>query len=199
MVAKQTPRYITQKEYLEQERTAESKSEYDNGVITAMAGASPEHAAITYNFGVAIHPHLRHAGCRGFSADLRVRLEAGNRYYYPDMAVVCGKPTFEDEWGMRSLLNPTLIVEVLSDTTERYDRGKKWLAYQRLESLSTYLLIHQDRPYMEVYTRNQATNSWEYHTVEGLDSRLNLSTLGCEIALGDVYADIEFQEAAAKD
>ena len=192
MVAQPQHYYITPMEYLERERNAEFKSEYDDGVILAMAGSSPEHAAITFNFGAELQPHLRRAGCRGFSPDLRVRVEAGNRYYYPDLTVVCGEPEFDEAvTGMQSLRNPTLILEVLSPSTERQDRGRKWLAYQGLASLSTYVLAHQDRPCVEVYSRNPDTQVWEYRKVEGLEAALELPAFACNLALAQIYTDAE--------
>ncbi len=194
MVAQTKPRRFTPEEYLDSERDAETRSEYEDGVILAMAGASLEHVTITYNFGAELRQQLRHAGCRGFSPDLRVRVLAGNRYYYPDFVAVCGQLEYEVIERMPSLINPTLIVEVLSASTERRDRGSKWLAYKTLPSLSAYLLIHQDRPFIEIFTRIADTQRWEYGEVEGLDSTLILSSIGCQVALAEIYADVEFQE-----
>jgi Uma2 family endonuclease len=197
MVATRSGRFITPEEYIELERDAETKSEYDDGVIVAMAGGSPEYAAITFSLGAELGPHLRAAGCRGFSSDLRVRVDVSNRYYYPDLAVVCGQPEYETINGVRSLRNPSIIVEVLSDSTEMRDRGTKWLAYKTIDSISMYLLVHQNRPYIEVYMR--AGDKWEYRAVEGLDAVLALPALGGEVALAGIYADVDFAAAAERE
>lgn len=195
MVAYPKAHYITPEEYLMGEDEAETKSEYVNGVIIAMSGASPEHAAITFNFIAAIQTHLRTAGCRGFSSDLRVRIEAANTYYYPDFTVVCGEPQFEIRHGLRQLLNPSLIVEVLSSTTEKRDRGEKWLAYWGIESLTTYILAHQERPTLEIYTRAPGADAWVVTRVEGLDKMLDLTQFGCTVPLADIYEDVAFTVA----
>jgi Uma2 family endonuclease len=192
VVAQPEQRYVTPEEYLERDRDAEFKSEYDDGVIVAMAGATSAHATITYNFGVAIAAHLDRAGCRGYSPDLRVRIEVANRYYYPDFTASCGQPELQRVKQTESLLNPKIILEVLSSSTERQDRGRKWLAYQTLKSLDAYILAHQDRPCVEAFLFNRGTNTWEWHLAEGLGASLTLPILDCEISLAAIYANIEF-------
>src|SRR5579859_4604384 len=123
MVAQTKPCYITPEEYLRRERNAETKSEYYDGVIVAMAGASPEHNIIAANVIIQLNAQLRDRGCIPFTGDLRVRVDACNRYFYPDTTLVCGQPTYQMLEGLRSLLNPALIVEVLSDSTAAQDRG----------------------------------------------------------------------------
>jgi Uma2 family endonuclease len=194
MVAHAKARYVTPEEYLRREDAAETKSEYVDGVIVGMSGASPEHSAVTFNLSVALGGRIRGMGCRGFSADLRVRIEAGNRYYYPDLTIVCSEPEYETRRGFRHLLNPSLVFEVLSDSTEKRDRGEKWEAYWGIESLTAYALIHQDRPAIELYTRLQGADEWVVTRVEGLDGVLKLTTIGCEVPLGEIYEDVEFGE-----
>lgn len=132
-------RYIPPEEYLEREQAAERKSEYEDGVILAMAGASPNNALITFNFASAIAPGIRRAGCVGYSSDMRVRIEISNRYYYPDLVVACGRPDFQEYGRTFSLRNPSLLVEVLSRSSEQRDRGTKWFAYQTLSSMEVYV------------------------------------------------------------
>jgi Uma2 family endonuclease len=191
MVAQTKVTYITPQEYLEMERDAETKSEYDDGVIVAMAGSSPEHSAITFNLSVKLGVQLDGLPCRGFTSDLRVRVPVCNKYYYPDVTIVCNRPEFELLAGVRSLLNPTLLIEVLSNSTAATDRGEKWRCYRTLESLTTYVLIAQDRPEVEVYTRME-DGDWRLHTVIGLDASVPLRTFGCELRMADVYAGVTF-------
>ena len=201
MVAMPRRKSYTPEEYLEQERGAETKSEYEDGTIVDMAGGSFNHAAIAFNFGVAISPHLHKTGCRGVSSDARIRIDAANRYYYPDLTIVCGKPVLEERVkGMEALTNPSLIVEVLSDTTERNDRVRKWDAYQSIPSLTTYVLVDQSRPRIEIFSRKPGADVWEYRKVEGIYSHIVLPELaGITIALNAIYQGVEFQEEAIQD
>jgi Uma2 family endonuclease len=149
MVAQYKWPYITPEEYLRCEKGSDTKHEYIDGVIVAMAGASPEHINITMNLTVALDPHLDSAGCNGYASDMRVRVGYANCYYYPDYVTVCNKPDFDSIQGLSTLLNPSVIIEVLSRSTERVDLVEKWLAYRQLESLNMYLLVHQDKPLVE--------------------------------------------------
>lgn len=165
--------YITPEEYLERERLAETKSEYYNGVIVAMAGASPEHVRITGNVYAGFHVQLAGTSCEPFMSDMRVRVPACNRYFYPDVSVACGGSEFEVRSGVRSLLNPRLVVEVLSESTEKTDRGDKFVCYQTLDSLQTYILIAQDKPQVEVFTR-QPDYTWVYRLITGQIGRAHV-------------------------
>ncbi len=183
-------RGLTPQEYLERERKAEVKSEYHSGIVVAMAGASKAHNAIVFDTALALGTQLRGGPCQGFSSDLRVRVPECNAYYYPDLVVVCGEPRFEDA-ELDTLLNPTLILEVLSDSTEKVDRGDKLDCYRTLESLQTYVLVAQDRPRVEAYTR-QADGGWRYEAVRALDGEIPLDAIGCTLRLGEIYARGEF-------
>jgi Uma2 family endonuclease len=130
---------------------------------------------------------------------MRTRVLASNRYYYPDYTIVCGKPRFEVLEGVDSLLNPTIIFEILSESTKRLDRAEKWLAYQQLDSLSTYVLVHQDRPLVEVYRRDPATGDWDIVSVDGLESTLSLPAISGEVMLAQLYANVEFPQRGADD
>ena len=140
--------FITAADYLALERQAETKSEYLNGRIYAMSGASRSHNRITFNLARRIGNQLGGRRCEGYVNDMRVKVSPTGLYTYPDVVVVCGKEQFEDT-HLDTLLNPTLIIEVLSDSTEAYDRGRKFLHYQLLDSLIDYLLVSQDAPRIE--------------------------------------------------
>jgi Uma2 family endonuclease len=193
MVAVAKPRRVTAEEYLEGERRAQTKSEYFGGVIVSMANASPEHDAITYNLTIEIGARLKDGPCRGFTSDMRVRVSACDRYYYPDSSVVCEEPQYEVHRGIFSLLNPTLIIEVLSDSTEKVDRGEKLDCYRTLTSVTTYILVAQDRPRVEVYTR-QADGSWRHDVYKGQDAVLPLPALGFDLRFADIYNRVHFEE-----
>ncbi|HZO87468.1 MAG TPA: Uma2 family endonuclease [Chthonomonadaceae bacterium] len=149
VVAEKVVPRISPQEYLAHERKAETKSEYHGGRIVAMAGASKGHNRITVNLIRHLANQLEGTSCEPFANDLRVRVPACDKYDYPDVAVVCGEPQFEDS-HLDTLLNPTLIIEVLSDTTEAADRGEKFACYRTLASLTTYVLVAQKRPSVEV-------------------------------------------------
>lgn len=187
--------YLTPQEYLERERKAETKSEYSGGVVVAMAGASKRHNRITANISGELHGQLKGEPCQAFVSDLRVGVPECNRYYYPDVAVVCGEPIFVDA-ELDTLLNPTLIVEVLSDSTEARDRGEKLECYQALESLQTYVLVAQDRPYIEIYSRQD--RDWRYSKAKEMTDRVALDAIGCELSLAEAYARVEFPQVQDK-
>jgi len=182
--------YLTPEQYLEIERKAECKSEYFQGEMFAMAGASPAHIGVVFNTILAIGPQLRSRSCRGFSSDMRVHIPATGLYTYPDVIAVCGKPQFRDGQP-DSLLNPTLIVEVLSPSTEAYDRGRKFEHYRSLDSLREYLLISSERVSTDLFTR-QPDGRWLLSSADRLDASIELQTIGGTLALADLYADIGF-------
>jgi Uma2 family endonuclease len=176
-------------EYLALERRAESKSEYMDGHIYAMAGASREHNLIGFNIAGELRNQLKNRPCEAYVNDMRVKVAKAqrSRYRYPDVAVVCGKPEFEDDQA-DTLLNPTLLIEVLSPSTEAADRGEKFADYRRIESLREYLLVSQDQARVERYTRQGA--GWLLTVAEGLDATVNLDAIGCALALREVYARV---------
>lgn len=188
---------VTPAEYLRRERAAETKSEYVNGQIYAMSGASRQHNRITVNVTALLHTQLQRSPCEAFANDMRVKVSAESMYTYPDLAVVCGEAKFEDT-ALDTLLNPTLIIEVLSDSTEKYDRGKKFAYYQRIESLREYVLISQDTPRIESFTR-LPDNRWVLTTVEVQEEAISLASIGCSLPLSDVYARVEFEKEAANE
>ena len=177
-------RRLSPQEYLALERKAEFKSEYLRGEIFAMAGASPEHSVITVNVTVTLGTQLRDSPCTAYSSDMKVR-SSQEHYAYPDVTVVCGEAQFAGE-EREVLLNPTLIVEVLSPSTEAWDRGGKFERYRARESLQEYLLVAQDRAHLERYDR-QPRGEWLLSVVDSLDGTLSLPSIGCQLELARVY------------
>lgn len=182
--------YLSPQDYLALERQAEWKSEYLDGEMIAMTGASRRHSLIVANWIGELRQQLKRRTCEVHTNDLRVRVSASGLYTYPDVIVVCGEPRFEDD-HVDTLLNPTLITEVLSPTTESYDRGKKFEHYRALESLSEYLLVAQDEPRVEQFLR-QDGNHWLFTATAGLDATVTLSSIQCELALSEIYDKVAF-------
>ena len=178
----------TSSEYLQQERHNSARHEYIQGQIYAMAGASREHNQLVFNLAGLLHAQLRNRPCSAFVADMRVRTRAHEAYFYPDLSVVCGEMQFEDEHS-DTLTNPSLIIEVLSPTTEGYDRGAKFAHYRRLESLREYILVAQDRVSIERYIRN-VQGQWLLSEATELDQTLQLEAIGCELSLQAVYEKV---------
>lgn len=193
---------LTPEEYLEQDRRAERRSEYRDGEIIAIThqdgypGASLAHNRITANLVRHLGNQLDGAPCEAFAQDMRTRT-APTRYSYPDVVIVCGEPEFLDE-RQDVITNPTVIIEVLSDSTEAYDRGEKFAGYQRRESFREYVLIAQNRCSVEHYTRQEG-GLWLYERLDRLDARLNLPSAGCELALSDIYYRVNVGAESAKE
>jgi Uma2 family endonuclease len=179
---------ITPEQYLAQERLAEIKSEYLSGEVFAMSGASERHNLVAGNAFAALHGQRRGRPCRVYASDMRVKVAATGLYTYPDVSVVCGKVEFEDE-QRDTLLNPQVIIEVLSKSTAAYDRGEKFEQYRKIPSLAEYLLIAQERPLIEHYTR-QPDGRWLLSEANDLQDAIELSSIGCRLALADVYEDV---------
>lgn len=195
MVAPPKRRYVTPQEYLEFERKAETKHEYEQGEIVAMTGASTSHNRITFNLTRLIGNQLEGNSCEGFAQDMRVRIQAHHRYYYPDLMVVCSEPQFEDD-ELDTLLNPTLIIEVLSESTELRDRKQKFKGYWTIESLTDYLLISQTEPWIEHWTRLTDGTGWRYLVATGLEAILDLPCIGCQLELAHLYVHVQFAPPA---
>ncbi len=181
--------------YLAFERASEEKHEYLNGEIFLMSGASRNHNRVMGSVYASIYAQLRERPCEAFPSDMRVRISTG-LYTYPDISVVCDPPQFDESEYQDTLLNPTLIVEVLSPSTESYDRGRKFQHYRALESLREYVLIAQDSPHIERYLR-QPSDEWLLADATGLDARIELSSIGCTLALADVYEKVSFEDSPA--
>lgn len=182
---------VSPQEYLELERKASFKSEYRNGLIVPMAGASIEHITISDNFTRYLGNQLEGQPCHAYSSDLKVR--TSKTYSYPDITVVCGKLRFEDVES-DVLLNPTLIIEILSPSTEMYDRGQKFAEYRELESFGEYLLTSQTQLFIEHYIK-QTDGSWKFLEHKGLDKSVRLETINCTLALRDIYQGLSLAES----
>jgi Uma2 family endonuclease len=175
---------VTPEAYLHRERQSPTKSEYHQGEVVAMSGASRAHNLIAANLSREVGTRLEEAPCEVYQSDMRVRVSP-QHYFYPDVVVVCGEPRFSDE-QVDTLLNPTVVVEVLSPSTEAADRGRKFMQYRRLESLREYVLVAQDEPYVECY-RREDDGRWVLEVAEGLEAVLRLPSVGCEVPLDRIY------------
>ena len=184
--------YYTPDEYLALERKAEYKSEYFNGEIFAMTGASRKHNLVAGNVFAALHPQLRKRPCEIYPSDMRVKVSPTGLYTYPDVVIVCGEPMFDDE-QKDTLLNPTLLVEVLSKSTASYDRGEKFEHYRKIKSLAEYLVIAQDKYHVEQYTR-QSDNRWLLSETDDPQKTIRLSSIECDLALADIYDKVEIDK-----
>jgi Uma2 family endonuclease len=182
---------ITPQEYLAQERQASTKSEYVNGFVYAMVGASRKHNLISGNVFGSLWQQLRGKSCEAYTNDIRVRVPATSLYTYPDVVVVCGKPRFEDK-QVDTLVNPTVLIEVLSPSTEAYDRGDKFAHYRRLPSLHEYVLIAQERCRVEHFARQG--EQWLLTEYSAADAMLDLPAIGCQLPLAEIYDRIEFED-----
>ncbi|HEX2208409.1 MAG TPA: Uma2 family endonuclease [Longimicrobium sp.] len=186
--------YVTPAEYLAAERKSAQKSEYINGRVYAMAGASRVHNLIALNTASELRTQLRGRPCEAYANDMRVKVERTGMYTYPDVIGLCEEPRFEDA-EVDTLLNPTVIIEVLSPSTERYDRGEKFAHYRRLESLREYILIAQDIRRIEHYRREG--DSWVLTEVSEPDAALVIPSLSATLRLSDIYDRVEFPSAGA--
>lgn len=183
-------RHVTPEQYLEAEREASFKSEYFSGQIFAMAGASRRHNVLVGNLVRRLGNRLDGQPCETYPSDMKVLVRANGLYTYPDVTVVCGEPEFLNRDG-DVLLNPLVIVEVLSDSTQSYDRGAKWVLYQGLDSLQEYVLVSADTPRVERFTR-QDNGQWLYESIGGLDGEIRLASLDIMLPLAEVYERVTF-------
>ena len=187
---------LTPEEYIALERKALPdseivRSEYLNGEIIAMSGASFAHNLITYNISGELRTRLRGSGCLAFANEMRVSIPSANSYFYPDVSVVCEEPRFEDN-VFDTLLNPIVVVEVLSPSTEAYDRGDKFAHYRQLQSLQEYILVSQDKVRIDHYVRHTA--QWILTDFQELDQHLPLTSIQCELPLQEIYESVPFPE-----
>lgn len=180
---------ISPEEYLALDRAAEVRSEYFDGEIVAMAGGSARHSALQINLAAEVQVAFRGTPCRAFSADLRVMIP-GRVYVYPDLSVVCGKPLFADE-RQDILLNPKVIFEILSPSTEAYDRGVKFRHYREIESLTDYILVSQDEIRIEQYTRAEA-NTWTLHDYQLATDVLTIAAINLSLPISAIYNRVDF-------
>lgn len=184
-------RYYTPAEYLAVEEAATERHEYFDGRIYAMTGSSAAHARIAGNVFAALHRLLRGRGCEPFDSHIKIRVEASGLITYPDASALCGDPRFESA-SQGILLNPSLLVEVLSPSTASYDRGEKFSHYRRIPSLREYVLVAQDRARVELFARDgEQGTRWSLTIVEELDASVELTSVGCAVPLRDIYERVD--------
>jgi Uma2 family endonuclease len=182
--------FLTPEEYLEHERKAEDRSEYYHGEVFAMAGGSRRHSLIITNLVITFGQQMKGRRCEVHSSNLRLRISPTGLYTYPDVMVACGDVQFADD-HKDTLLNPSLIVEVLSDSTRDYDRGQKFEEYRTLSSLAEYLTVGQHTPHVERY-RRQPDNDWLLTEFRDLTHTVELTSIGCVLPLSEIYDRITF-------
>ncbi|HWS52618.1 MAG TPA: Uma2 family endonuclease [Pyrinomonadaceae bacterium] len=180
---------LTPEEYLAAEREAETRSEYVDGVVYPMTGAHINHQIIVANLTVELALQLRGREHIVLPIEMKVRMPDSRKFFYPDITVIAGGPQFHDE-RTDIILNPVLLIEVLSKSTEAFDRGLKFQAYQKVASLREYLLVAQDRPFVEQFVR-QEDGMWVYAAFDGREASLTLPSVGCALNLGAVYDKVD--------
>ena len=185
--------FLTPEEYLELERKAEVKSEYFQGEMFAMAGASRRHGLIVTNLVRELSQRLKAKPCEVYSSDMRLRISQTGLYTYPDVVVACGELQFADN-QKDTLLNPIVIIEVLSDSTRDYDRSEKFQQYRSLSSLREYITIAQDKCHVEQYTR-QPENRWLLEETQDQSAVIRLASIDCEIPLAEAYDKVDWAAA----
>lgn len=187
-------RRYTLEEYFDLELSSDARYEFWNGEIFSMSGVSESHAQIEWNLIASLRTRLREQSCRGFPANMRIGVPTLPPYRYADLSVVCGQPAFDKIGGVDVLTNPVLIVEVLSDSTEAYDRGDKFTHYKSITAFREYLLIAQHRPHVSQYVK-QEDSSWSYREINEISATLALPSVGCMVGLNDIYQDVTFPSA----
>jgi Uma2 family endonuclease len=187
----QTKTKITPEEYLAAERISELKHEFFDGTIFAMAGASKRHNQISSNLVRIIGNQVLNKPCSVYSSDMRVKCEVTKKYSYPDVVVSCENENFEDE-EEDTLLNPVLIIEVLSDSTEAYDRGDKFFHYRQIDSFVEYILVSQKNYHIERYIL-QSDNVWLYSEFKAIGDKINLTSIDCTMSIKEIYNKVKFE------
>jgi Uma2 family endonuclease len=192
MSALEAEKIYTPEQYLEFEREAEERHEYLDGQIYLMSGGSLQHSAISVNVSGELRLQLKGKSCQVLEANMKVGTAISSQFSYPDVSVVCGEPKSHDK-HQDILTNPSIIIEVLSPSTERFDRGKKFARYQRIDSFTDYILIAQDEPRVEHFAR-QANGTWILTVATGLKSKIKLTSIACTLKLSEVYDRIQFEQ-----
>lgn len=188
--------YYTVEQYAAMEETAPYKSEFISGRIRAMSGGTPDHSLIAGNIILALGLKLIGSPCKVYTSDLRIGIMPIDVETYPDVTVVCGE-RHVNPFDKNSVINPSAVFEVLSPSTEAYDRGEKWARYRRLDSLEEYLLVSQDKPLVEQYVR-QEDGTWKFTYVEGLEAGSGVTVLGVTLPLAEIYDRITFEESVGE-
>jgi Uma2 family endonuclease len=195
----QQPRRHTVEEYLRIERDSSERHDYIDGEIVAMSGGSYNHSLIISNTVRELGNRLKGKPCRALESNLRVGIPRTPRLMYPDILVICGKPEFDprDDHN-ETVTNPRLVIEVLSPTTERHDRGEKFRRYRQLESLQEYVLVSQERPSVETYFR-QPEGTWLMAPYAGMESTVRLRSVEIDLPMTEIYAGVEFPPPSEED
>jgi Uma2 family endonuclease len=196
MAANPERRY-TLEEYLELDRTSEERLEFWDGEVFCMSGGSRSHDQIIINCIVKLSARLGASKCRVFSADMRIKVPSAPPYRYGDLSALCGEAEFEEVSGVDTLVNPELIVEVLSPSTEAYDRGDKFTHYKSIPTLREYLLVSQHRPHV-THLFKQDDGKWIHSEANDLESSVRLDSLDCELPLSEIYRDVTFDDVRQK-
>jgi Uma2 family endonuclease len=186
-------RRVSPEEYLAIEDASERRNELIGGRVVAMSGNTLPHFMIVDNLVLELNGRLRGKPCQMFSTELKVKVELTGDYFYPDLLALCGAPVF-DKPNQVTLLNPTLLIEVLSPSTEAYDRGRKFLHYQQIPTLKEYVLVAQEEARVEIFSRGEQS-SWTYKLVSGLEATASFASIDCTVALADIYRDVTFGES----
>lgn len=187
----------TVEEYLELDAKSEERLEYWDGEIFSMSGVSSQHDQLETNLIYRAKRQLEGRGCRVFAANMRIKVPSLPPYRYGDMSGLCGQPKFEKIGGVDVLTNPSIIIEILSASTEAYDRGDKFTSYKSIPSLIEYLLVAQHRPHVSQFIK-QADSSWLNLEFNSLEDTLKIVTLDCEMTLAEIYQDVDFPPPATK-
>ena len=180
-------------EYFELEKSTDEKFEFWDGNVWSMSGASFRHNRIVQNLNVEVELQIREKGCQSFPSDMRIKVPDYPPYRYPDLTALCGKPEIETLGGLELLVNPQLIVEVLSDSTEAFDRGDKFSRYKSIESFTEYLLIAQHRPHVSQFVKH-GDGFWMNLEYNDLSETVELKSVPCRLALDSIYRDVSFGE-----
>ncbi|MCB9234543.1 MAG: Uma2 family endonuclease [Bacteroidia bacterium] len=180
---------MTIKEYLALEESSREKFEFSQGLVWAMSGATPNHALISGNLAREIGSRIKPGDCRVYGGELRVRIEKVDSFLHPDLTVVCGKSEYSS-LDKHSIINPTVIIEILSPSTERYDRFDKFDKYMTIPTLTQLVMIRQEKPFLHSYSKRE-DGTWSFEKLAGLDGFLKFTSLGIEIPLSGIYLDVE--------
>ncbi|MEZ4867285.1 MAG: Uma2 family endonuclease [Caldilineaceae bacterium] len=192
--AKMRSRWISPKEYLQQEEISTERHEYFDGEIFLMAGGIHNHEVINVNIIAALHQHARRKKCTAYGSNMKIMVKPNGLFTYPDAMLVCGKVEFMAE-RKDIVTNPLLIVEVLSDSTQSYDRGDKFALYRDIPAFMHYLLIHQDRPHIEYHQKTD--RGWLLTEIEGLDAQLSVEVLAWQLPLSELYESVDWLPPSA--
>jgi Uma2 family endonuclease len=185
-------------EYLAMEEKAIDRHEFHDGEILAMSGGTYTHSRINMNVGAALHTRLKGKPCHPLDSNMRVRIPRLLRYLYPDISVVCGRPEFDpDDPKQTTIINPRVVIEVLPDSTESYDRGGKFDLYREIPDLAEYVLVSQHEPLVETFLR-QKEGAWLFRAFKGIDSSVSLASLEINLPLSEIYGGLELEPAAPR-